>query len=335
MELRSAVLVRTDRIGDVLLALPAFAAFARAFPACKCSAVVSPRTRELVEGQPFIRDVYTWDPKTSATPLTKWLRDRVFDAGILFYPRALLAWALLRAGIPIRVGTAYRWYSRLLNRRVAVHRRSGERHEVEYNFDLLAPFKVPMGEPVLVPPVISVEAREDAQNLLARANLPGPYAVVHPKGGGSAVNATAAHWGRIAAIVERNGVPVVVTGAMDDAGMGAEVLRAAGMSSHRFVSPARLSTLASILSGAQVVVGPSTGPLHLAAAMGRPTVGLYSVVKSQSPVRWRPWSRKGVVLQPEGVTCRACLRGTCRRHHPLDTITPEQVLEAIRDVTNR
>mgnify|MGYP001565503884 FL=1 len=104
-EMRSAVLVRTDRIGDLLLALPAFAAFARAFPACKVSAVVAPRTRELVEGQPFIKDVYSWDPNTSSGPLTKWLRDRVFDAAILFYPRPRLAWALVRAGIPVRVGS--------------------------------------------------------------------------------------------------------------------------------------------------------------------------------------------------------------------------------------
>ena len=92
--------------------------------------------------------------------------------------------------------------------------------------------------------------------------------------------------------------------------------------------------LTKAMEGAQVVVGPSTGPLHLAAAMGRPTVGLYSVVKSQSPVRWRPWGRRSVVLQPEGVTCRACLRGSCRRHRPMDTISPEQVLGAVRAATN-
>ena len=77
-----------------------------AFPACRVSALVSPRTRELVEGQPFLRETYTWDQNTSVGPLIGWLRDRNFDAGVLFYPRPRLAWALVRAGIPVRAGTA-------------------------------------------------------------------------------------------------------------------------------------------------------------------------------------------------------------------------------------
>jgi len=328
------VVFRTDRIGDLVLTLPAIAALARSFPAGRVSAVVAPRTRDIVDGQPFLHEVFTWDGRTSTGPLIRWLRDRHFDAAILFYPRPRLAWAVWRARIPVRVGTGFRWYSALLNRRIRLRRKGTDRHEVEHSLDLIAPLGVKEGDPRLVPLVVSRDSTEDAALLLGRTGVEGGYAVVHPVGGGSALNASPAHWGRIASAIEKTGVPVLVTGTLADAATAAEVLRAAGMSSRRFVSPARLATLAAILGGAQVVVGPSTGPMHMAAAMGRPTVTLFSPVRSQGPGRWRPYHRQGAVLLPEGVTCRACLQGRCRRHHPMDTITPDRVLEAVRQATN-
>ena len=60
-----------------------------------------------------------------------------FDVVMLFYPRPELAFALWLAKIPLRIGTGFRWYSFLLNKRIYEHRKDCRKHEAEYNLSLL------------------------------------------------------------------------------------------------------------------------------------------------------------------------------------------------------
>lgn len=305
------VCFRTDRIGDVVLTLPAMKALADA--GHEVSAVVSPLTAPLAAGQPFLREVLEWNHSMPTAPLIGWLRRNGFDAAVCFFPRPVIAWALLQAGVPVRVGTAYRWYSFLFNRRVAVHRSAQNRHEAEFNFELLAPLGVGPSRIELVRPVFGS---------LGPADLPGRFAVIHPIGGGSALNATLETWGRIGEGMEAAGLPVVFTGAPGDR---ASLKR---LGSVRIVTPMGLDELCGVLSRAEVVVGPSTGPVHLAAALGRPVVALYPPLKSQHLVRWRPYSAAATVLTPHEAVCPSCLGTACPIWNCVDRIAPDRVVAA-------
>ncbi len=305
------VCFRTDRIGDLVLTLPAMKALADG--GHEVAAVVSPRTAPLAWGQPFLREVFAWDHSMPAAPLRAWLRARGFDAAVCFYPRPIVALAIRLARIPVRVGTAYRWYSFLFNRRVAVHRSAHDRHEAEFNLDLLAPLGIAPGPVRLVPPVL----KENAP-----VNLPARYAVVHPVGGGSALNASPETWGRIAAGLAASGFPVIVTGAAPDR----PALERLGTG--RVVVTESLPALTAILARAAVVVGPSTGPIHIAAALGRPVVALYSPLRSQQPVRWRPYADTATVLTPHDAICPSCLGEACPIWNCVDRIAPDRVVAA-------
>ena len=311
------VAFRTDRIGDVILTLPAIKAIADA--GHEVSVVVSPRTRELVEGQPFVREVLGWDDSMPAAELMPWLRRRMFVTAVFFLPRPRLAWAAWSSGIPVRIGTAYRWYSFLFNRRVKVHRSAQERHEAEYNLDLLEPLAIRNVSGVLVAPA-SIGALPPG--------LPDRYAVVHPVGGGSALNASPETWGRIAAGIAQSGLPVVLTGGPADRDRLNAAALAGGIPRVRVLAPGSLGVLNAVLAKAAVVVGPSTGPLHLAASLGRPVVGLYSPLRSQHPVRWRPYAPNAVVLTPHEATCTTCLGSSCPIWICVDRVPPERVIAA-------
>jgi len=60
-----------------------------------------------------------------------------------------------------------------------------------------------------------------------------------------------------------------------------------------------LKELAAILNNATLFVGNSTGPMHIAAAVGTFVVGLYSPVKVESPVRWGPLTEKKKIFVPD------------------------------------
>src|SRR5437016_24232 len=86
--------------------------------------------------------------------------------------------------------------------------------------------------------------------------------------------------------------------------------------------------LMAVIAESQAVVSLSTGPMHVAAALGVPTVSLFDPRRQQSPTRWEPLGA-GVVLKPDVPTCEKCIYEACPYWDCLDRITVETVEERI------
>ncbi len=92
-----------------------------------------------------------------------------------------------------------------------------------------------------------------------------------------------------------------------------------------------MRTLAAVLSLATVVVANSTGPLHLAAAVGTSVVGLYPGKRVMSPRRWGPLGKNHRVIQPAQAECR-CPSKQCRC---METISVDQVAEQVESLFHK
>ena len=107
---RNILIVRTDRIGDVVLTTPAIEALRKAFPQARISILVTPVTRELVEGNPYLDEVLIDDRKGrhggvfGFFNLVKTLRKRQFDLAIILHTKKRTNSLCFLAGIPHRVG---------------------------------------------------------------------------------------------------------------------------------------------------------------------------------------------------------------------------------------
>jgi ADP-heptose:LPS heptosyltransferase len=314
------VCFRTDRIGDMVLTMPAMAKLASVSAGGRVTVVASPRTRELLDGQPWVEGVI--EAGLTAKGMAGILRNGKFGRAVFFFPRPGLAFAAFRAGIRERVGTAYRWYSFLFNRRARVHRRANLRHEAEYNMDILAPLGiVPDYAAPLIPPAVSPADENRAVLALAGTGLKTGWVAVHPGSLGSAQNASPEWFGRLAAELEFAGLPVLFTGTTGERNVVERAANAGGVPMERFVSPANLKVLAAVLKKASGFIGPSTGPLHVAASVGIPVVGIYPRVHSQSPVRWGP---RG----PKSAFVRAPDAG-------MDALDPREVVKALQVVMRK
>ena len=150
-DVKNILLVRIDRIGDVILSLPMLPLLKRRFPNATISVLMRQYTRELVEHHSCVDEVLVYEHEDSLRSLWAILREirkRHFDIAIIPYPRFRPALILFFAGIRTRVGSGYRWYSFLFNRRVFEHRKDAKRHEAEYNLNLLRPLGIEaQGEP--------------------------------------------------------------------------------------------------------------------------------------------------------------------------------------------
>jgi ADP-heptose:LPS heptosyltransferase len=116
----------------------------------------------------------------------------------------------------------------------------------------------------------------------------------------------------------KSGIEAVITGSKEE---GAEIIalaRRMNITIKEITGKTDLRMLAAVLARARATVANSTGPLHLAAAVGTRVVGLYPRNKIMSPVRWGPLGKGHLVLQPP------------EKGQKMDSITVEQVAESMR-----
>ena len=287
--MENILIVRTDRLGDVLLTTPVSTALRRMFPRAGISWLVRPYTAPLLEHNPDIDRIIV-DQGESPGRLADRIRNERFDAAIVAYPRWRIVWALWRAGVPLRIGPANKLYAIFLNRRVRQHRSKGTKHEADYNLELLAPLGIPFKRyPTRY--VATDEERREARRLLEARGISfvKPVVILHPGSGGSSARWPIGRFMELGDRLQADGCDLVVTGGPgeDHEGAMAAAMRRAPV----FVAAGSVSIreLAAILSWSDLVVTNSTGPLHLAVALGVPTVSIYSSAPTRHPTRWGPY----------------------------------------------
>ncbi len=328
---------RTDRIGDVVLTLPMAEAIKRHDPSARVTFCVQEYTRPLLSLSPHIDDIIAIggrDLDGGVRRFASVLSERKIDCAVFAYPRPRLILAAARARIPMRIGTGYRWYSPLLTHRRAEHRRSGDRHEMEYNLGLLEEAGVTV--PPDLRPVLEIDSprRTAARTALGQAGIDpsSAFIVLHPGSGGSAKDWPAERFTELAAslLAEDDALQILVTGSRAEHSLMQSVAeRDARIRVLREQLP--LDVLAAVLAEARVFVSNSTGPLHIAAACGVPVLGFYPFGIAVNARRWGPRTACAAVLTPPAdPECGDCRSGDCALHDDMRRIPAAAAAAEVR-----
>lgn len=310
------LLVRTDRLGDVILTLPMLPLLRKRFPGAFIGLLLKKYTADLVEGNPYADELLLYDDGQSLIPsavMVKTIKAKNFDIAIVVHPTPRIAWLLFRAGIPERIGSGYRYYSLLFNKRVYEHRKDAKRHELEYNLNLLKKLDCPIGgKPefaLTIPP--GVDATVEGLFASVGIDPKKEIIVVHPGTGGSAKEWPADNFGLLAARLqtERDG-QILITGSQEEEPKVARVLLGTKGKGIPLAGRLSLKELAAVIKRASLFISNSTGPLHIAAAVGTPAVCMFSQITTMSAARWGPYTPKKRVLVPDKpVDCAECSDG--------------------------
>jgi lipopolysaccharide heptosyltransferase II len=333
--LQNILVVRTDRIGDVVLSLPMIPVLKSRFPAARIAFLLRSYTLELVARQPGLDHLMLYDDEQGKKKpfglVLSDLRRHSFDAVVVTYPTFRLACLMYLAGIPLRVGTGYRWYSFLFNQRVYEHRRTAEKHEAEYNLTLLkmldcSPLDQP--RPVLM---ISRDAEREADSILEEIGLSRgePFVILHPGSGGSARDWRPENFGELALRLRQSGMPVLVTGGPGEEGLLARVFEVSGGTARLLPRTLPLMSLAALIKTAAVFVSNSTGPMHIAAAVGTPVVAFFPPIRQCSSGRWGPLTTKKIIFEPRSADCPRCKGRPCESNDCMELIRVNDVEKAV------
>ncbi len=338
MGIERILIVRTDRVGDVLLSTPVVTALRRRYPRAHLAALVSSYAQDVIRGHPDVDEVICDHRLGKHAGLRGFCRllgeikSRSFDAALVLRPTWRVALLIYLAGIGIRVGTGYRAYQFLFNRRVYEHRSSWGKHEVEHNLSLARVLGA-SEEGFSTRMTFSRSDQGTVRKLLADWSvMPQERLVlVHPGSGGSARDWTIQGFAGLADRLMENGTAsVVLSGGISDEQV---VSRVEGLMRQRpltFPHSLSLKELAALIARCQLVVTNSTGPMHMASAVGTPVVALFSPLRSCSPQRWGPWGGKHRVIMPSVPSCARCRGKRCRYYDCMAMISVEEVYAASR-----
>ncbi|HTP14041.1 MAG TPA: glycosyltransferase family 9 protein, partial [Bacteroidota bacterium] len=275
----------------MVLTLPVVDVLRKAYPASRISFLARTYTRDLLVDQEGIASVICYDDERLRAfgRMLSELRQLRFDLAVVAYPRFRIALLLWLAGVTIRLGTGYRWYSILFNKRVYEHRKTAEKHELDYNLSLLR--HLGMEVPPSIRPALSISGRcvEAAEMERQRLQLSEdkPVVILHPGSGGSARDWSPENFCTLAARLSGIGFQVVVTGARGEESLVGRVTN--GLDNVKTsVGRLGLKELAAFIKKVALFISNSTGPLHIAAAVGTPVIGFYPPIIACSPGRWGP-----------------------------------------------
>ncbi|MBI3615070.1 MAG: glycosyltransferase family 9 protein [Candidatus Omnitrophica bacterium] len=341
MDLPRILIVRTDRIGDVILSTPVIRALRAAFPDAYLGMMVRPANRELIEGNPDLDAVILFDkdgPQKSGRGTLRFageLRKHRFDTALILHSTnrvILLAWL---AGIRRRIGYArrLRW---LLTDPVPYIKREGDRHELEYNLDLLRRIGVESKERTLSVPVRPEQEQKVGIFLEAHgiSNGSGSLIAVHPGASCPSKRWPADRFAQVAdGLAGRYQARIIVVTGPEEVQFGEQVVGRMAHPALRALGTLSLGEMGALLKRARCLVSNDSGPVHLACAVGTPVVSIFGRWGGGlSPTRWGPTGPKSIALHHD-VGCRPCLAHRCPIGFIcLEAVTVEEVLAAVGHV---
>lgn len=339
---KNILLVRTDRIGDVVLSLPAAALLKDLYPGCRITFLAREYTAPLIALSKQVDEVINDDGRMSVFELARKLKIYRFDVAVLLHPTGRIAWALWLAGIPVRIGTAYRSYSLLFNHRVKQHRKYSLKHELEHNLELVRSGlgvashadKEYLPE-IVIPPGLKEQITKKLSGVI---DINQPFIAVHPGSGGSARDWPIQKFAElideiIKSKIKNQNLNVVVTLGPGEEHIK-EKLQAYLKTEPAWVSGLSLPELAAFLSQAELLIANSTGPLHIATAVKTKVIGLYCPMIPCHPKRWGPYGPGHSTFIPSVELCRKCIGPKCKEYDCMDRITVDAVFARIEESLN-
>jgi len=306
-EVKNILITRTDRLGDVILTLPLVSEAKRIFKNAKVFFLVKKYLEELIYDYRDIDTLLIEESISGFFEKYKYFKTKNLDLVINVKPRFDLALLFFLLRVKYRIGTGYRWYSFLYNRRVYEHRKVSDKHESDYNLNLLKLFFDEVREEKEFYFEYSPSERKKLNDKLSGL-LEEKYIIIHPGSGGSSKDLPVE---RLLEFIDAfnkkfGNYKIVLTGTKNENSILNKLKDSMNKTTlNKLIDVSgiiNLRELMILIDKSSLFISNSTGPIHIAGALNKNIIGFYPNERPMSEARWKPLSSNTVILKPEEIS---------------------------------
>ncbi len=326
-KISNILISRTDSIGDVVLTLPLAGLLKQYLPEVKIGFLGRKYTAPVINACEFVdvfvdvEDFLQNDPTICGEPVQCILH---------VFPEKKIAARAKKLHIPLRVGTRNRFYHWLMcNKLLSLSRKKSFRHEALLNLEFLKVFDItPPGSMDQLYNYFGLTKleplRPEFSGLLSssRFNL-----IIHPKSQGSAREWPLHYFTQLIGSLEKEKFKIFISGTKAEGKLMQSFLIENANAVTDITDKMDLKQFISFINECEGLLANSTGPLHLAAVLGKVAFGIYPPIWPMNPVRWAPVGPKAraFVMDKNCDDCRT-QPGKC---HCILELTPQIIANAL------
>lgn len=334
-QVKNILIVRTDRIGDVVLSVSMAGLIKEQYPDCKVTFLVRDYTKDILTNHPFIDNVIILKEKDVRINFFDNLREistNKFDTCIVLNPTFILALILFFSGIRKRIGTGYRWYSFLFNQKVFEHRKYAQKHELEFNISMLQKIGINVSvdqKNVKYNLIVDEHVLTEVEEILSKEeiNTNKQFIIIHPGSGGSSIDLPIHKFIELEKNIINDDFQIIITGNKNEIDICNQLVLSDKVKN--LAGRFNLAQLMALISKSMMFISNSTGPIHIAAALGKFTVGFYPKIISCSKERWAPYTENKLIYVPQ-IDCSDCDRKKCEQLNCMESINIDLVYADIK-----
>ncbi len=320
--------IRSDRMGDVLMNLPAIRCLRQNYPKAWLTWMVDRSVAPLLRDHPDVDEIFEIDNNklqedaSYRRELLNKVRKIHFDMGIASNAEKSFHWMLFRAGIPVRIGWKRKW-SFLLNKTARDDKATANRHETESNLKLASlagprawdgTWRLPLDSAA----VSSVEKRLTKEF----PDLEVPVLAVHAGTSDPEKRWPAAKFATVCEKIMKSGrARIILIGGSEEEAQSRDLFSRLPDGARDWTGALNLKELSALLHAPRVktLLSVDSGPVHIAWLHGKPVVALYAKnTPGSSPMRWGPKNTGSITI-----------------YKNIDEIAAEEVVAAVEAVLTR
>lgn len=334
------LIVRTDRIGDVLLSTPVIKALRENYPHSHIAMMVRPYARDIVEGNPFLDEVLIYDKEGchksffSSLQFALALRRKKFDLAVILHPTNRVHLITWLAAIPVRLGFN-RKLGFLLTLSIPDEKHLALMHEADYGLELLKEIGIVAKDKTLFMP-IKKDSVEWVSNFFTEKAIDRnkPLIYIHPGASCISKKWPISNFARlIKGLIEEFRAEIVIFVGGEDKEIARQIYGLCQSKPLCVLEDIPLPRIAALLKKGRLLISNDSGPVHISVAVGTPVIAIFGRNQAGlSPKRWGPLGEKDEVLHKD-VGCAVCMAHNCQRSFEcLKAVKVENVLDAVRKI---
>jgi len=319
-DIKKILIIRLDRIGDVLLSTPAIRAIRFAFLRCQLHVLVSDYTKDLLINNPHIDRLLVYKKD-------KLSRD--YSLAIALHPGLRQNYLTFISGARFRIGYTGWGGGFFLTHRLKDDRIKRIRHEVESALEAVG-----MAGGVIQDKHLDISVTQEGErfavNFFSEYGLQDKDLIVaiHPGARQVYIRWKKEGFAQVAErLIREDNAKVILIGSKEEEALIKEVVSL--MKEKPILAVGlKLTEVVSLIKRCNLFIGNSSGPMHIAAALGVPVVAIFgSIHPLDSYKEWGPWGTSQVIVSKD-LNCRHCHPSDCKTFDCMRLISSEDVLEA-------